>query len=269
MKDRLKKEKKDVTNLESMSLSSFFYSLIGKKDEKLDKERKEYLAAKLQYDEHILAVKELEDLIKKYDEELMKYEGVEARYESLISEKQRLLINEDTPKGRHLRSLLNKLNELKLDIKEVNEAIYAGENAYNALIEMKEPLKSAKGWGTWDLLGGGFFSDLMKHSHLDDANRLSYNVQHQLKVFQKELTDVNEFTEIKVDIGSFAKFADFFFDGLFADWFVQSKINESLSNVESAIGRVKSLLEDLRRNLKDLIREKEQLESEINEILEA
>ena len=75
--------------------------------------------------------------------------------------------------------------------------------------------------------------------------------------------------KIKVDIGSFAKFADFFFDGLFADWFVQSKINESLSNVESAIGRVKSLLEDLRRNLKDLIREKEQLESEINEILES
>ena len=37
-----------------------------------------------------LAVKELEDLIKKHDEELMKYEGVEARYESLISEKQRL-----------------------------------------------------------------------------------------------------------------------------------------------------------------------------------
>ena len=72
----------------------------------------------------------MEDPLKKYDEELMKYEGVEARYESLISEKQRLLINEDTPR-RHLRSLLNKLNELKL-ILRVNKPYM--RNAYNALL---------------------------------------------------------------------------------------------------------------------------------------
>lgn len=38
LKDRLNKEKKDVAKLEGTSLSSFFFSIIGKKDEKLDKE---------------------------------------------------------------------------------------------------------------------------------------------------------------------------------------------------------------------------------------
>ena len=53
LKARLKKEKEDVLKLEGTSLSSFFLSFIGKKDEKLDKERKEYLAVKIQYDEHL------------------------------------------------------------------------------------------------------------------------------------------------------------------------------------------------------------------------
>lgn len=268
LKDILKKEEKDVLKLEKMSLSSFFFNLTGKKEDKLDKERKEYLGAKMQYDECVLAIRELEDEIEKCNKELMNYSEVKNEYEEAIKKKQEMLINEDTDMGRKLRSSLDKLNELKLDIKEVKEAINAGENASNALLDMKTPLESAKGWGVWDMLGGGFFTDLMKHSKIDDANRFSYDVQHYLRIFQKELRDVNEFTDIEVNIGSFAKFADFFFDGLFADWFVQSKINESISNVNNAYNRVESIVSDLNRNLIAMEREKKSLESEINKLLE-
>ncbi|HEY8362453.1 MAG TPA: hypothetical protein VIK77_06160 [Tissierellaceae bacterium] len=269
LKVKLQKEKKDVAKLESTTLSSFFYSVIGKKDEKLDKEMEEYLAAKIKYDEHVVAMNELKKLIDEYDEELKKFEGIEGKYKMLLDEKQMLLINEDSAGGRNLRQLLDRLNDLKLNMKEVREAINAGENAYNALLEMKKPLESARGWGIWDIFGGGFISDLMKHSNIDEANRLSYDVQHKLRVFQKELSDVNEFTDINVNISGFARFADFFFDGLFADWFVQSKINESLSNVEIAIKQVRRLLEELRSDLKNMENEKLDIESKINAILES
>lgn len=264
----LEKEEKDVLKLEGMSLSSFFFNLIGKKEDKLDKERKEYLSAKMRYDECVLAVRELENEVKKYDEELMKYSGISEEYQQAIRQKQEMLINEDTDNGRKLRDLLEWINELKLDIKEVREAIDAGENASDALLEMKKPLNSAKNWGIWDMLGGDFFSDIMKHSKINDANRLSYDVQHHLRRFKKELADVNRFTDIKVNIGSFAKFADFFFDGLFADWFVQSRINESISNVEDAHSRVKGILSDLNRNLAAMEDEKQRLEIEVNKLLE-
>ena len=133
---------------------------------------------------------------------------------------------------------------------------------------MKQPLESAHGWGVWDMLGGGFFTDIIKHSKIEDANKISYDVQQYLKRFQKELADVNEFTDIEVNIGSFATFADFFFDGLFADWFVQSKINESISNVENAYSRVESILSDLNRNLDIMQRELRSVEEGINMILE-
>ncbi len=268
LEENLKKEEKDVLKLEGMSLSSFFFNVIGKKEDKLDKERREYLAAKLQFDELALSIKELNYLIKEYDEELLSYVGVEEKYKDLLDKKQRILTSEDTESSRILRELLDKLDELKLDIKEVKEAIAAGRKASKSLIEMKQPLESAQGWGVWDILGGGFFSDLIKHSKIDDANKISYHAQQDLSRFLKELSDVNEFTDIKVNIGSFAAFADFFFDGLFADWFVQSKINESLSNVRNAINNVENILQDLDSNLLVMERQEESLKLEINKILE-
>ncbi|MBU5257560.1 coiled-coil domain-containing protein [Tissierella praeacuta] len=268
LKETLKKEEKDVFKLEGTSLSSFFFNLIGKKEDRLDKERKEFLAAKIKYDECVLAIKELENEIEKCNKELMKYSGVKQEYEKAIKEKQEILINDDTHVGRRLRSLLDKLNELKLDIKEVKEAINAGENASKALLDIRQPLESAHSWGVWDMLGGGFFTDIIKHSKIDDANKLSYDVQHHLKRFQKELADVNQFTDIEVNIGSFARFADFFFDGLFADWFVQSKINESISNVDDTYNRVESILSDLSRDLNIMERAQKSIETEIISILE-
>lgn len=268
LRDILRKEEKDVTKLEGMSLSTFFFDLIGKKEDKLDKERKEYLGVKMQYDECILAIKKLEDEIKRCDKELMNYSSVKKKYEEALKKKQEMIINEDRGNGRTLRDLLDKQNELKLDIKEVKEAINAGKNASSALSQMMEPLDSAKNWGIWDMLGGGFFTDMIKHSKIDDANKMSYDVQQCLKRFQKELNDVNEFTDIAVDIGSFATFADFFFDGLFADWFVQSKINESISNLDNANRRVGDIIEDLNRSLTIMEREQESIETEINKLLE-
>ena len=55
--DRLKKleksklaEQADVDRLEGHSLAAFFYQVIGKMDEKMDKERQEAYAARVKYD---------------------------------------------------------------------------------------------------------------------------------------------------------------------------------------------------------------------------
>ena len=67
----------------------------------------------------------------------------------------------------------------------------------------------------------------------------------------------------------FATFADFFFDGFFVDWFVQSKINNSLDSVNGAISRINHVLRDLINNqnaLKDQLSERK---AEVKRILES
>lgn len=265
---QLRKEEKDVEKLEGTSFSSIFLSLIGKKDEKLDKEREEYLTAKLKYEECIEGIIEIEKELDYANNELRKYIGVNEDYDMAIKEKESLILNEDSDKGRDLREKLGRINELKLDIKEIQEAITAGEKANESLSKMQERLDSAQGWGVWDMLGGGLISNIAKHSAIDEANEISHETQHILKTFQKELSDVNEFTDITVNISGFATFADFFFDGFFVDWFVQSKINDSIDNVNNTINKVEGIVSNLEGHLNTLNNELINLETEVKNILE-
>ena len=50
--------------------------------------------------------------------------------------------------------------------KEINEAIVAGDMALNSLYAAQEKLDSAKGWSWLDMFGGGFLTDMIKHSKI-------------------------------------------------------------------------------------------------------
>ena len=154
--------------------------------------------------------------------------------------------------SKYLKEGLEAINELKLDIKEIKEAIEAGEKTNASLQNMKEHLNTARGWGMWDMMGGGLISNIAKHSAIEKANQIAHSTQSNLKSFQKELSDVNNFTEISVDLSSFATFADFFFDGFFVDWFVQSKINDSIDNVDNTYNKISEIVRELRKELEKL-----------------
>lgn len=265
----LKKEEHDVTRLGGMSFSSIFLSIIGKKEDRLDIEREEFLTAKLRYEENLEVIRELEEKIGRIDKELKDYGDIEREYNDLIKKKERLLIEEDGQDGRNLKASLDRINELKLSIKEVKEAISAGEVANKALDEMKKHLDSARSWGVWDIVGGGFLSNMAKHSAIDDANKAAHDFKYVLKNFEKELSDVSEFSQVEVDISGFTTFADFFFDGFFVDFFVQSKINDSISNVDNVYSKINGIILNLKSNLSQMETELKRLEYEVSKILES
>lgn len=131
--------------------------------------------------------------------------------------------------------------------KEMNEAIQAGENALCSLRAAREDLQKAGNWGIVDLFGGGFVTNLIKHSKMDNASHLMENAKYDLKKFQKELRDVTINTNLSIDCGGFLTFADFFWDGVVADWLVQSKINDAKRQVDDAIAQVEQILRRLKQ----------------------
>ena len=138
---------------------------------------------------------------------------------------------------------------MRNDRTEIMEAIQAGEKALQSLYKAKDKLKSASGWGMFDMLGGGFLSDMMKHSKMNDASRCMEDAKRHLKKFQKELKDVNLSLNLKMDVGGFLSFADFFFDGFVADYLVQSKIANAREQVDDAIYMVNNMLSALSASL--------------------
>lgn len=124
----LSKEEKDVKKLESLSIAGLFYSVLGSKGEQLDKERQEYLAVKLKYDGCCNFIKDIETEIRMYTEELTKYIGLEEEYAKLLKEKQELILGKNDESSQRLMTNVNKAANLEWDIKEVKEAISAGNN---------------------------------------------------------------------------------------------------------------------------------------------
>jgi len=133
--------------------------------------------------------------------------------------------------------------------REMNEAIQAGERALSSLKTAQIQLKSAGNWGLFDMFGGGLFSSMIKHSKMNDASTYMEDAKRDLLVFQRELKDVNIPMNLRMEIGSFLSFADFFFDGFVADYLVQSKITEAREQVEDAIRMVENILKDLKSNV--------------------
>lgn len=133
--------------------------------------------------------------------------------------------------------------------REMKEALDAGERALSSLRNAQEKLNSACNWGLFDMFGGGLFSTIMKRSKMDDAQQLMEAAKSDLKRFQRELKDVNIPLDLRMEVGSFLSFADFFFDGFVADYLVQSKISEAKEQVSDAIIRVEQILNELKRKM--------------------
>lgn len=139
---------------------------------------------------------------------------------------------------------------LQAKVKEIDEAIAAGRKVLVGLEEVIEALDSARKWGIWDMLGGRLFSTLAKHSRIDRAREGIDNVRRMMHQFKRELTDVQNQVELRIDISDFESFADVFLDGFVFDWIVQNKINDALSQAhqaKAAVFQVVSNLEGLKR----------------------
>jgi hypothetical protein len=125
--------------------------------------------------------------------------------------------------------------------RERQEAIAAGERALESLNAARDALSGARNWGVLDILGGGLFSTMIKRSHMSDAQRAMERAGADLETFRRELGDVH----MSLDMGDFLGFADYFFDGLFVDMIVQSRIAEAQRQVEGVTEQVERLLAQL------------------------
>lgn len=123
--------------------------------------------------------------------------------------------------------------------KEIAEAIDAADVALAHLGTARDYLSSAGNWGIIDIFGGDLLTNLIKHGKMRKAERAISDARVALATFSRELRDVDGLSSIHID--DFLTFADFFFDGLIADIWVQSKIKQAKAQCDEAIRRVSEI----------------------------
>lgn len=238
-------EQADVDRLEGHSLAAFFYGVIGKMDEKLTQERQEAYAARVKYDAAVRELSAVKEDLERKETEYRRLEGCEGRYAQVLREKREVLKAAGGETAEAILELEERLADLRSQKKELGEAGSAGRTALATADQILNSLDSAHGWATWDLLGGGLVADLAKHSHLDSAQAAVEQLQVELRRFKTELADVTIDADLQVSIDGFLRFADYFFDGLFVDWAVMDRINQSQAAVEETRWQITGVLDRL------------------------
>lgn len=262
-------ESRDVEQIRIESLSSFLYKLVGKYEDKLEKEQREEINAKLAYDS---AVTHLDNLKREKDE-------LAARISSLRADENAYKIELEN-RRRELSAQLSDLNsiqyiELKKErnniisqITEVKEALNAAARVKSTAQKSLESLKSAEGWATYDLFArGGIISHMAKYSHLDNAEQCFHVLSSQLRELNSELNDVEGLSISGLnEISSGQRIIDFWFDNIFTDLSVRGKIkdnSEQIRNLLTNINALEATLNSRQKQLEAKLTENKRLEEEI------
>lgn len=260
-------EQEDVERLEGGSLAAFFYSVVGKMDEKLDKERQEAYMASVKFDAAVRQLETVEYEIEKSEKELEELQGCEERYEQLLKEKLEILKSATDSVAAEILQLEESIQHINNQKREIEEAVSAGDQALKVAKDVQSSLKSADGWSTFDMLGGGWIASMAKHEHLDEAQHKVELLQIKLRKFRTELADVKISADMKVSIDGFTRFADFFFDGLFMDWMVADQISQSQKQVALTTLQIEEAIERLEKLQAKAEKDKEHLQKQLEELV--
>ncbi|WP_080145680.1 hypothetical protein [Marinilactibacillus piezotolerans] len=249
-------ETKDLEKIEEPSFAHFVRSVIGSQDKRMEKEKQEQIQARYQLDQ---AAEELEEEKANYAKLELQVAQAKQALEELKEQlaasnpEYQMLLNEESAKRMEWRQQLI----------EVEEAFRAGESILDRIEFAHEHLRSAQNWSTMDMMGGGFFTDMMKYDKIDKAEELMAKVDSELRRYQIELKDVEYEWESNFEfISNGHRTMDVFFDNIFSDISNNTKIKNNIAGLitlQDQIIVVQNRLKKMDKELRKQIELSEQL----------
>ncbi|WP_070328984.1 hypothetical protein [Exiguobacterium aurantiacum] len=262
------KEQRDVYDLETFSLVNAWRKLRGTFSEQRTIELEEAARAEFKLREHEAMIDEL--VLERRDlyETFKAYNGIDAKWEAFIKEKEGHL-KQDRDVREALYRLTNQQVETTEAIIEYKEAIAAGKDARAAISKTLKHLDSAKSWSTYDtFFGGGLIATAMKHDAIDASERKMHELQSALERFARELTDVKGVVSgLHIERGSLIQFADYFLDDIFSEWTMHGRINDSLDKVNGLDREIAKLIEKMTRDVERMERQLEDMEEKRKQLI--
>lgn len=127
----LQKEQADIEKLEGVTVSSVFFTVIGQKERKLEKEKAEAFDAEEKYSEIQDQLDEINEEITKHERELRAVRGCDLRYGRLLPQ----IIDEikaiDSPASKTIIDTVDSLTRIEAKLTALDEAIALSTEALN------------------------------------------------------------------------------------------------------------------------------------------
>lgn len=261
-------ESRDVERLESFSPARIWAALKGSREVDLDRETAERDAARYAVAEataHRDAARREVDALA---EQLRALGDAEARYRRALRDQEEWVTASGAPHGAELTRIAEERGELLSRDDELAQAQSAGVLARRHLAQAADRLGSAESWSTWDTFGGGgMLSDMMKYDRVDQATAELRRADEALAAFSRELADVRLAPVRGVEVDQLTQVFDVFFDNIFSDWGMRSRIQDAARRTAAALGAVDRALQGLEQERVEVADRLAHLEAERERLL--
>ena len=243
----LEKENRDLERLRNDSFSNTLLKLFGNFDRRYDKEYREIIGAKVEFDKayamKIAAARRVKEVEADIEEKKLRLrnikEDVLRRHPDMnqvISERQQQIL------------------AIQHEWRETNEAEQAGMAVLEALSDIISGLDAADAISTWDLITDScLILDFLKNDKLDAAEASLLHLEQTVYTFARELRDLDFVFETDLEtISSTQRALDIFFDNLFSDWGTKVIIEKNIENLKKLQDSTEDVMESLAEKKREL-----------------
>ena len=248
-------ESYDVRKMQTEGFSSFILKTIGKYEGRLEKEKQEEIQAKINYDRALADLDEIKQEKQALEVRLSSLHSLALKYESELKKRRNQIQQRlSESKGQQYQKYENEIKDTISQITEVEEALHAANNVKLTAQSAAESLRSAESWSTAEIwLGGGIITHAYKYSHIDKAEDCFNRLSSQIETLRTELEDVRElFVSDFTHISSTQRAIDFWFDNIFTNWSVRSKVRENIDRVRLLQEQIYEIEEKLNEKFNEL-----------------
>lgn len=172
-------------------------------------------------------------------------------HRAVLADKERHLRASDDPRGLRLSALAAERELLNDELRALVAAGEAAETAQQALFEALGGFSRASSLSAVDtFLGGGLITSLVKRSRMNQAGDAALDAEQCLAALRAKLAVLAEAEGRPVSVGPavvgpVARVVDVWFDNVFTDYLVGSRIRTAQDNVARAIEMVREVQQRL------------------------
>ena len=251
-------EQEDVEALQDATLTLLFYTLIGLKEEKIQKEEAEALAAKAAYE---TAKAELEHVLNRQVDlraEIRNLGNCERYYEEMLAEKKAYLMAKEATVNAEVEALEAEKAAIIRDSKELKEAMESGQYALRVAHSVMDALGRAYSLSAQDTqtsrhsyTRSGIRDDDIDHEKRNTLIRLNNSIQtlgRYLQDFAAELKDVTLVPMGDLPTTHFSDsllFIDRWIDGLFSELVVDVKLHRMETQMLPLLEKLTPIVKNL------------------------
>lgn len=269
-REALDLEDEDVARLERVGPTRIWAALRGVRDAELTRERAEQQAALYAHATQEQRVAQAQEHLRTLEAARSRLGDVAARRHRALDAVEQALVEGGGPHSAALADVAVAVGVAGARQREVAEAIAAAARADTALGSAADLLGRAGDWATYDtFLGGGLLTDAMKYQRMDEAEARLRDADAALRALARELADLGEAGVDGVGVSGLLTTFDVWFDNIFSDWSVRSRIREAAERTDEAARRLADLRGRLEAEHRRLAQEIDALGRRRGELLDA